>query len=1077
MAKSNPEDVLGDLSQLMERITTRQGDISLLRQYIEMASDSGLDEEATAVRELAQMVVSSSDTTVWLPLLASKSKELGDTLDGVQEINAMYKRAAQDYLSIPLLTSHMDFVLEHQEMIALMDEDASETEAVRAVLSTIAQQASGHLTEGHLIWDRWRDWEVQQLDNAQPDEREALVERIDQMYIQRLQIPHSTQDETASSYSTFISTYKQDANYEQIMKGVTQARSNAKQAWEAREMNEIALRNASFSLDAFATYIAEEQKRQPRPEQPLRKGRKPPPRNIQAETLSRSLFVSLHERAIAAAAQRVWSGNDLTAETHLRAFWQSYLTALRADKDVAPQKELAVLYRATRSVPACGEVWARYIRALERHADYDGPKEGVEEAFTRALELAVVKDGVDDIVPLIMARADFERRSIVAAAEGDDEADSEGLIVTLSGGLTSCGKVSRRHFVFVHKSDRSSVNPTGDPRLRLEKYLAAVYEQIPELEKAADIWEQAAKFYRTSTMAWSEYLRVLSKIDETKTRTGYRDVVGKNIDWPEMLWEQWRAFEHAHGSLEDVEDALARIDQLNKKLVEKRAREAAEYQTQYAAAAVPSTSVEDNMQVDVLEDPAQSATLGSRKRKAEDESEDVAGPSAADASKRVKFDDSTLKRDRENSEVVVSDLPADASEEAIRLLFKNCGELREIKLVPLTSGPIAVVEFMSRDSVPTALTRDKKRVDGREVSVHASWRSTLYVTNFAEQTDDAAVRDMFTAFGPLLDVRWPSKKFKTTRRFCYIQYTNPAHAEAALSLHGQQTAKGMKLTVLISDPQRRKERTDADANDREVYVAGLSRFIKRGDLQSLFQQFGPIKDIRLQLDERGHSKGFAFIEFEETRSANSALSANNFELKSRRIAVTMADSRARGKVKQDAPGLGKKNAVRERTVRVLGLPAATQEGLLQQALEKSIQGIKRVEVFEDKGEAVVEFESAADVGKLMLRGTPVVFMDQELTIVEEGAGKGRLGPSQKKSAGSSKAQAVEKSDSTSAPKAAFVPRVAARPRAGIGSKPRAAIAPVSAGSGVVAMDSESTTAPTVPASGKGQDDFRRMFGA
>lgn len=47
-----------------------------------------------------------------------------------------------------------------------------------------------------------------------------------------------------------------------------------------------------------------------------------------------------------------------------------------------------------------------------------------------------------------------------------------------------------------------------------------------------------------------------------------------------------------------------------------------------------------------------------------------------------------------------------------------------------------------------------------------------------------------------------------------------------------------------------------------------------------------------------------------------------------------------------------------RSLRVRGLPPATQEGLLQQTLEK-LAPVKRVEVFEDKKEAVVEFQSAA----------------------------------------------------------------------------------------------------------------------
>ena len=83
------------------------------------------------------------------------------------------------------------------------------------------------------------------------------------------------------------------------------------------------------------------------------------------------------------------------------------------------------------------------------------------------------------------------------------------------------------------------------------------------------------------------------------------------------------------------------------------------------------------------------------------------------------------------------------------------------------------MEFADSSSVPAALTKDKKRIDGVEVAVHLAWQSTLYVTNFPENVDDAGIREIFGKYGELFDVRWPSKKFKNTRRFCYVQYTSP----------------------------------------------------------------------------------------------------------------------------------------------------------------------------------------------------------------------------------------------------------------------------------------------------------------
>ena len=48
-------------------------------------------------------------------------------------------------------------------------------------------------------------------------------------------------------------------------------------------------------------------------------------------------------------------------------------------------------------------------------------------------------------------------------------------------------------------------------------------------------------------------------------------------------------------------------------------------------------------------------------------------------------------------------------------------------------------------------------------------------------------------------------------------------------------ANDLILNVFISNPERKKERTDADANDREVYVAGLSKFVTKEDLEKLFK--------------------------------------------------------------------------------------------------------------------------------------------------------------------------------------------------------------------------------------------------
>jgi squamous cell carcinoma antigen recognized by T-cells 3 len=54
-------------------------------------------------------------------------------------------------------------------------------------------------------------------------------------------------------------------------------------------------------------------------------------------------------------------------------------------------------------------------------------------------------------------------------------------------------------------------------------------------------------------------------------------------------------------------------------------------------------------------------------------------------------------------------------------------------------------------------------------------------------------------------------------------------------LNGRELEPGLTLNVYISNPERKKERTDAGANEKEVYVAGLSMFTKQNDLEKLFK--------------------------------------------------------------------------------------------------------------------------------------------------------------------------------------------------------------------------------------------------
>ncbi|KAF5338939.1 hypothetical protein D9611_008706 [Ephemerocybe angulata] len=1025
------------VANILGEISLRPFDLSLHLRHVELAKTlDDLESQLTAFQMASEFLAVGDD--IWVPYIDAKAKSVDlETEAGVEELLQLYERAEADYLSIPILQKHLNFILEQHskyygEEATPKPESLGElfsTAWTRETIQRIVSKGIEHVAESHLLFDAQRDWELEQLEKASPEDAPILKDHVGEILLLRLKQAHSNSDETFQAYSSFTSKYRSPSEYETTMVAASKIRGNVVKGYERREPLEIGLKQSSNSLEAFSSYITYE-RRAKNPDLLVTRG--------------------IYERAISEAAKRTFR-NEPGAEAALFVFWAGYFDALRL-LDVGVDVEGELFKRALRSVPGSGEVWARYIRFLERASEtmVSSDLEAVSNAYNRAINTGLIQKDMEQLIPVTLAYASYEKRQLTH--EEFDENAFASMIAAVEGAIQTILQSVKE----------------GDPKFRLEKFLVAAYEDLQLIDNAVEVWQEAAKRSRFSYNLWISYTDLLTKHKQyDQARAVFADIHKKKLDWPEVIWEAWSSFEHLYGSVEDIDSALDKIEKARNQVNFYRARDAAQaYEAAQAATAaaqpsVPiadtSTAINVDMQApssaaqnDAMEVDSAPSTVSSKKRTADDEELHDAG------SKKARTEaPSALKRDRENTTVFVADLPASTKEDDLKALFKDCGGVREVKITQLPNALVALVEFYTRDSIPAALTKDKKRVHEQEIAVHLAWKSTLYVTNFPESADDAFIRNLFGTYGILFDVRWPSKKFKQTRRFCYVQFTSPTAAENALELHGRELEPNLPLNVYMSNPERKKERTDHDANEREVYVAGLSKFTNKDDLQKLFSTYGKVKDIRLATERDGHARGYAFVEYENPQDARRALDANNYELKKRRIAVTLADPRVRARHTSET-GLGRQAEARARSVRVRNVPTGTQEGILQQAFEK-ISLVRRVELFGDKGEAVVELESPAEAGKLLLRPEPIVFEGKTLRISEEGKeGSARNAGPPVKTGG------------------LFVPRKTAgsRPRAGLGFvRPAPAPAAPSA-----AGPSSSTTGAASSQTNKGQDDFRKMLG-
>ncbi len=78
-----------------------------------------------------------------------------------------------------------------------------------------------------------------------------------------------------------------------------------------------------------------------------------------------------------------------------------------------------------------------------------------------------------------------------------------------------------------------------------------------------------------------------------------------------------------------------------------------------------------------------------------------------------------------------------------------------------------------------------------------------------------------------------------------------------------------------------------------IFIGGLSYGITDADLEGLFQEYGEVTSARVIMDRAtGKSKGFGFVEMENTDEATKAISElDGIEYDSRTIAVSEARPR------------------------------------------------------------------------------------------------------------------------------------------------------------------------------------------
>jgi RNA recognition motif-containing protein len=693
------------------------------------------------------------------------------------------------------------------------------------------------------------------------------------------------------------------------------------------------------------------------------------------------------------------------------AMWAEYIRFLSVSGTFAqaPHAMLDVIRRAVDHCPWSGALWSRYILSAEEARLPFHDIEQIKHKATSHPDL--YKNGLSALLDIYAGWCGFLKRTAMDLNASDEAVDVADM--GLRTALESVEEARRRY----------APEYRGDPAFRLERiYIQYLTEKKQCVDDARKQWYKLAEnqLYGDSYDFWLHYylweMMVFASNGKDRSPTPSTAAVGlrvplvatavlgravkrKNLDWPERIMEVY--LQHCNdyelpSTVRNATDTVAEIRKEVKKRRELEQQQAAElYAAQYPQAQ--------------LADPATEESLSASKRKRGDGEE--ADTTAETANKRQKNhggEDSRSvegghapKRDRENTSVLVMNIPAAVTQTKIRQYFREYGHINSIATVTDADGDTQTVflEFRTPEDAQSALLRDGKYMGDAQIAVQPGTDLTVYATNYPPTFGPDDIRKLFKGCGDIISIRMPSLKGNVRRRFCYITFKNLEASTRATQKDGMTFEGGFKLNAMFSDPTRAKKREGAVEEGRELHITDLDTAASENDLKTVFSKFGNVLRVSIPRNKAGKTHGTAYVELETKAQAESAASELN-KTKYRNTIMTVrvsmpmtfkrsaavANDRALtpavsekdnegdenmpdlngGADSDSAPKGSSHEELAARTIALLDIPDTVNDARLK-AIVQPLGGFKSLVLQPSHGGARVEFDDPASAGHASLQ--------------------------------------------------------------------------------------------------------------
>ncbi|XP_058246360.1 polyadenylate-binding protein 1-like isoform X2 [Hemibagrus wyckioides] len=255
----------------------------------------------------------------------------------------------------------------------------------------------------------------------------------------------------------------------------------------------------------------------------------------------------------------------------------------------------------------------------------------------------------------------------------------------------------------------------------------------------------------------------------------------------------------------------------------------------------------------------------------------------------------------------VGDLHPDVTEAMLYQKFSPAGPIMSIRvcrdIITRRSLGYAYINFQQPADAECALdTMNYEVIKGRPIRIMWSQRDpclrksgvgNIFIKNMDESIDNKALYDTFSAFGNILSCKVVCDE-NGSKGYGFVHFETQEAAKRAI-----ETMNGMLLNdrkVFVGHFKSRKEReAEFGAKAMEftnVYIKNFGDDFDNEKLRNIFSEYGKTLSVRVMTDEKGRSRGFGFVNYENHEDAQKAVAEmNGKELNGRVLYVGRAQKR------------------------------------------------------------------------------------------------------------------------------------------------------------------------------------------